>query len=305
MAFSMALNCTASSFKQTGNDDFERQPEKEGGFPTEPCLSCRSCKKIQTGNHPDIIQIEPSGTFIKVDQIRSLCRMLSLRPYEARQRVVIITDAHTMNPAAGNALLKVLEEPPDQTMLILTAIRISDLLPTIVSRCQQVRFNPISRENLQTLLMEREGVDAEDAAVLAGLSHGSFSKALLLGRTNWINRRKWLIHVMDRIMDRAGGPDPAGLLLAVAERLSKNKETLFESLEIIQSWLRDLVIWKYRPEKIINRDCINRIQHLSERNTAASIMSKMEAIREARNDIRNNVNLRLTLEVLVIRMATP
>jgi len=172
-----------------------------------------------------------------------------------------------------------------------------------------VKFNPISRENLEAFLVEREGISADNAAVLAGLSNGSLSKALLLGRTNWINRRKWLIHVMDRIMDRDGGPDtisssPVGLLMALAERLSRNKEALFESLEIIQSWLRDLIIWKFHPEKITNSDCIDRIQHLSERNTTSSILSKMEAIRETRNDIRANINLRLTLEVLVLRMAS-
>ena len=71
-----------------------------------------------------------------------------MRPYEAKVRVVIISNAQTMNPAAGNALLKMLEEPPAGTVLILVAPHTSDLLPTIVSRCQQIRFYPISRKNL-------------------------------------------------------------------------------------------------------------------------------------------------------------
>ena len=82
---------------------------------------------------------------IKIDQIRELCQVLTMKPYEARVRVVIIADAHTLNPAAGNALLKMLEEPPARTVLILTAPQTGDLLPTIVSRCQHIRFKPIAR----------------------------------------------------------------------------------------------------------------------------------------------------------------
>ena len=93
---------------------------------TDPCGCCKSCRKIQTGNHPDIIQVKPFGPLIRIGQIRDLCRILAMKPYEARYRVVIISHAQAMNPAAGNALLKVLEEPPDRTILILTAMQATD-----------------------------------------------------------------------------------------------------------------------------------------------------------------------------------
>ena len=91
--------------------------------------------------------IQPEGGVIKIAQIRNLCRILSMKPFEGETRVAILIDAHLMNPSAGNALLKILEEPPEQTLLILTARQTSDLLPTIVSRCQHIRFNPVSRDS--------------------------------------------------------------------------------------------------------------------------------------------------------------
>ena len=83
--------------------------------------------------------------------------MLAMKPYEARYRVVIISDAHALNPEAGNSLLKVLEEPPDRTILVLTAYHLHDLLPTIASRCQHIRFNPISHDVLTDVLVNQGG----------------------------------------------------------------------------------------------------------------------------------------------------
>ena len=118
--FAMACNCL---------EDGRGQPQVNSGkkgLPdnykiSEPCGLCRSCRKILSNSHPDVIQIKPSGYNIRISQIRDLCGILSLKPYEAKVRVVIISAAQTMNMAAGNALLKILEEPPDRTILILTA----------------------------------------------------------------------------------------------------------------------------------------------------------------------------------------
>ncbi len=127
--------------------------------------TCKSCKKIESGNHPDIHMVEPSGSFIRIDQIRSLCHALAMKPYEARMRVVIISNAQAMNPEASNALLKALEEPPDRTILIITAIQLSDILPTIVSRCQHIRFSPIPQKKLEAFLIEKQGVGPDDATI--------------------------------------------------------------------------------------------------------------------------------------------
>jgi len=123
------------------------------------CRECASCRKMLSGNHPDLIIVEPSGVFIKIDQIRTLQKRLMFAPIQGGRRSVIVNDAHTMNAEASNAMLKTLEEPPDNTHLVLTAQQTSDLLPTIVSRCQHVGFEPLSPESIAQRLFETEGVD--------------------------------------------------------------------------------------------------------------------------------------------------
>jgi len=178
LLFSMACNCEqlASGIFQKRLDDI-------------PCCRCRSCKKVESANHPDIIHIKHSGNIIKIAQIRSLCHTLSMRPYEAKKRVVLISEAQTLNAEAGNALLKVLEEPPEHTLIILTALNTANLLPTIVSRCQEIRFGPVSQENLMRLLLHEKGMEAEAARVIAAMANGSISKALVMGDDIWINLR--------------------------------------------------------------------------------------------------------------------
>jgi DNA polymerase-3 subunit delta' len=304
MALALACNCKALDPEQFT----ERMKIRDGNLPSDqiktfsPCGRCNSCRKIESGNHPDIIVLNPSGPFIRIGQIRELCGTLAMKPYEARLRVVIISDAQTLNPSAGNALLKVLEEPPDRTMLILTTLQTSDLLPTIVSRCQHIRFYPVSRKNLESLLIQRYHANPDEAKTIAILANGSVSKAVSMinsiNRINWISRRIWLINEVESLPAMS-----MGSRMAFAEKLSKQKEILAESLEVIKVWCRDLVICKYHPEKIINRDLTDRIQRASKNMKVTSLISKIDDVESAQKNIQANTNLRLTLEVLIMRLA--
>ncbi len=305
MSFAMACNCMAK-----GKENLSKEKEIRPIPCTAPNIitkseisgCCKSCSKIKSGNHPDIILVEPTGSFIRINQIRNLCNTLAMKPYEARLRMVIISDAQAMNPAAGNALLKVLEEPPDRTVLILTAMQTSDLLPTIVSRCQHIRFNPIPRNHLKALLMEKQGADHDDAKIIATMANGSVSRALSMMRhmnkINWMKRRAWLLNEVESLSLR-----PIPSRLAFAETLSKNKEALGDSLEVMKSWFRDLVICKFHPSKIINKDVSEKIQRNSKKMNVDSLLSKIDDIHLAQKNIQANMNLRLTLEVLILRLA--
>lgn len=302
MVLAMACNCLNPNPKHT----FEGRPDQHAvqyrPATTNPCGSCKSCRKIQSGHHPDVISIQPSGPFIRIGQIRSLCDTLALKPFEAVFRVVVIKDAQAMNPAASNAFLKVLEEPPERTILILTAGHISDLLPTIVSRCQHIRFNPVSSKFLEKMLIKRQKLSPHEAAIIATLSNGSFTRAIAMtaaqNQISLINLRNWLIEEVDSLASK-----PIGLLLAFAARLSKNKAMVPESLEMIKSYLRDLVVCKYDPAKIINQDLTSKIEIASQQITVASLLAKINEIQIAQQNIQANANLRLTLETLVMRLA--
>ena len=111
-------------------------------------------------NHPDFLVISPDKGVIKIDQIRRLCQELSYPPYESETRVVVLEDVHTMRREAANSLLKTLEEPPDDNLLILTAESSKEILATLISRCQVVPFTPLSISDTTAILI----ADGKDAA---------------------------------------------------------------------------------------------------------------------------------------------
>lgn len=304
VALAMACNCQGESPGFKAEDRSGQDPVNSSGefnlITIDSCGVCKSCRKIAAGNHPDIIRIQPSGPFIKISQIRALLQTLAMKPYEAITRVAILSEAQAMNAAASNALLKILEEPPSRSMLVLIATRKSDLLPTIVSRCQHVGFNPIPKEKIASWLKQKHGLEQQAADILAAMANGSFSRARMMIKDNWQQHRKWVIDEMDRL-----SLQPIAYLFALAEKLSGEKEALAESLEIIKVWFRDLIINQYDAGKIINRDVADKIENASQKNTLPDLLSKVDAVQKTQNRLAANTNLRLTMESLLIQLAQP
>lgn len=281
-AVAMACNCTG------------RAAEEHAAV----CGECAACRKIATGRHPDVLRVAPSGLQIKIDQIRDLCQSLAMKPYEARVRVAIIAEAHRMNPAAGNALLKMLEEPPDRTVLILTAPQKADVLPTIVSRCQHVRFKPIASRHLAAMLATAYGFSPEDAQLTATLANGSVTRALAMQRRGWLQRRNWILSEMAELALR-----PTTALLALAEKTSLVKEDIPEWLDLMASWVRDVAVARYCPDRIIHQDLKHPIREASRRSDPGSLARADRAIVQARRRIQANANPRLALESLWLQLA--
>jgi DNA polymerase-3 subunit delta' len=303
MTFAMACNCKGKDTGRFEQEDRDLSDRRKDGILIEPCGNCRPCRKILSGNHPDIIHVKPSGDYIRIAQIRTLIENLALKPYEAKRRVVIISEAQTMNPAAGNALLKMLEEPPDRTILILIAEQTADLLPTIVSRCQHIRFTPIARNSLAILLKNKKGVDGKKAQLIAGMANGSLTQALTMHRTDWILWRNWLIQASGLDQPFSLFSRPACLLLAFAEKLCGNKESLSEALEVMKSWLRDLIVCKYSADKVINADLTEKILQTSQKCPLKLLLNKIGIIQTAQKDLEANANVRLTIELMMMRLA--
>lgn len=302
MALAMACNCQEVNCGLKAEDRSNLDPDSPSGksdfSALESCGVCKSCRKIESGNHADIIQIRPSGSFIKIAQIRELAHTLTMRPYEAKTRVVVISDAQALNPAASNALLKILEEPPSRTMLVLIATQKSALLPTIVSRCQCVGFNPISQKNLAVLLRKKHGLAPQAAAILAAMANGSYSRAQAMIGNNWLKRRKWLIDEINTLSVKN-----LSRLLALAEKLSGEREEISETLEFIKVWFRDLIVARYDSGKIINQDVADKIKIAPENISISSLLSKVDAVQQVQNRITANTNLRLSMENLLIQLA--
>ncbi|GAA2912968.1 DNA polymerase III subunit delta' [Enterococcus pseudoavium] len=153
-----------------------------------PCEKCNNCLRITSREHPDVVEIEPDGQSIKVDQIRALQSELAKTGFESAKKVVIIHQAEKMNVSSANSLLKFLEEPPANFMIILETQSLGKILPTIRSRCQIIHFQALSTERLQSRLAT-EQVPAKTAKLLANLTN-SYTKAVEISKDEWFNEAR-------------------------------------------------------------------------------------------------------------------
>lgn len=278
LVFAKALNCEA------------------GG--ADACDACTSCRKIDSGNHPDILIIRPEGQFIKVADIKELQERMRFRPLEGARRVVIIDDAERMNITSANSLLKTLEEPSPTNVFILVSSR-PHLLPlTILSRCHRLRFNPVQRDVIAAFLKKELALAADKAHILASSSGGSIGRALTLHKGDYITLR-------DSILGRIskGALDPLGCL-ALAGALAGDREDIQEALDILKTWYRDLLVFREtgRAEALINRDHADDIMRLAGFTGAEAILRGIRTIQGAAAAIERNVNKPLTLETMVFTL---
>ena len=268
----------------------------------DACGDCGPCRKIAGNHHPDVIRVAPLSSVIRIAQIRTLLQALTLKPNEAERRVVILSDAQAMNPEAGNALLKVLEEPPDRTLLVLTARQTSDLLPTIVSRCQHIRFSPLRAADIKQLLTAAGGIEPESIAAVAALCGGSYTRAVKLIDSRWLNRRDWIIQAMGSQM-ADHGEFGIRAWLAWSEILAKKKDLIEESLEIITMWLRDMLVFRTDPQRVLNQDRLEALSTAAEQASQTQVLQQIDAVNRALTALRSNTNARLTLDAMALQMA--
>jgi len=292
-AFAMACNC------QTLKSELPRHPR----FDTvDACGNCIPCRKISGNNHPDILHVAPLASVIRIAQIRELLQILTLKPNEADRRVVILSDAQAMNAEASNALLKVLEEPPDRTLLVLTARQSSDLLPTVVSRCRHIRFAPLGEADIRQLLTAQGNMDPQSVATVATLCGGSFTRARQWIDGRSLGRREWIISLLSHLTAHPDRPDVRAWL-ALSERLSRQKERIEESLEIVTMWLRDILVAACDPQQVLNRDRLPEISAAARRIDRTVLLAQVDAVERARTALQSNTNARLTLDAMVLQMA--
>lgn len=203
--------------------------------PLEACGICASCRPFVAGNHPDFLVIEriEGKREILIGQIAGpkeqrgqvgLCHDLSLTPLHESRKVAIVNDAETMNEESANAFLKTLEEPPDRAVLILVAANLDAVLPTIRSRCQLIRFQPLSRSDLESLLVEQEIVaTADEAAAAARYAEGSLTTARQLLRPEMSQLRS---QIWTELSQRdVSGPALAKSLVQQLETLASDVPT--------------------------------------------------------------------------------
>lgn len=263
------------------------------------CGDCPSCRKVDHNNHPDLHLLDSDDAIIKIDQVRALQQQISLRPLEGTYRICLIDGAEQFNPAAANALLKTLEEPQPNTVIILLSSQPEMLLVTIRSRCQRLPFQRLPKQQLADILADRLELGETEAAVLAALSNGSFKKALGQNRELYLQQRRELLRSLLALS--AGSAVPT---FKLAEQLAAEKEHLLEIIEIFKAFFRDLLLLKHgRPEaELVNLDMKEALYRQLGRETSSSLLQKLDALEAGRYYLKRNVNRQLAVEIMLMRM---
>ena len=280
-----------------------------------PCGECRHCERIRQGLHADVRVVGPgyggdeaaqSKSSIGIGEVRALGREANLKPFEGGTRVFIVEDAERLTPEAANALLKTLEEPPDQVVLALLASEPSILPPTVLSRCRQIALRPMPVEQVAQELRSRNGADAMRIEEIARLSGGRMGWALRAvqepdlvdGRTK---RLQEVQEVLEGTLERR-----FKYAARLASRFANDQESVVEELDLWRSWLRDIFLLREgREDLIISLSTMDALRSAASALSAAQVADAVHAVEETLDLLRRNVNARLALERLMLRLPLP
>jgi DNA polymerase-3 subunit delta' len=282
--FAKTLNC----LQEKDNELFavsDDTPESSGRDEIDNCGVCASCRKIDKGNHPDVITIAPEGDGgqITVSVIRELEGAFSYKPFEGKWKIAIIDNADRLNQSAANAFLQTLEEPSPESILILISSRPDMLLPTIRSRCQRINFSPLPVERMSALIKDKSGeCDNEQSYLLSRLSGGRPGYAL---NEELISQRDHSFDILVTLLDRH------------EDDLWESRDEMVEWFEWCQLWLRDLAVFKAtgRTDFLINSDMENEISSITSGTDLRGILKLSREIYHIKNKLNFNLNKQLTL----------
>jgi DNA polymerase-3 subunit delta' len=277
----MALNCL--------EDDGSRRP----------CGVCRICRQIQSGNHADVLysQVDATSGLLRIEELRTMTGRIALKPYDARFRIAIFRDFDRAQARAQDALLKTLEEPPPHAVLVLLAQAQESILPTIISRSQLIHLRPVRFDTLKAALMAHAGIDAELAALLAGLSGGRMGWALqALEDGKILEARSEALTLLESLL----GKNRAGRF-ATAEELAKEKLSLTSLLELWQSYWRDLLhMCGGSGLPPVNVDHAAALARLASMITLDDALRALRATQTLLQALSTNANARLAMEIMFL-----
>lgn len=293
----------------------EGGPGGPGGYREDPCGACGPCRKIAKGVHPDVLLLateremakagawQPKGgrtpsKDVVVDQIRDLVdHRLALKRFEGRRRFVVIDPADAMNPQAQNALLKTLEEPPDDTTLVLVASNPDALLPTIRSRCLRLSFAPVPREAIAERLVAA-GHPPELARSAAALANGSLGAAPALAREL---AREGAERPWDAVRDAVAlDPDDALGWLAFAKAHGGDREGAAETCRLLEVWLRDVLAVQAGGEDLALADLADATRRAAGAVPPPEVLRRRDEVRRTAAALRQNASPTLALERMLV-----
>jgi DNA polymerase-3 subunit delta' len=273
-----AVNCLKMNSEYPPPSPLLGKGGYEGG---DACDECFSCKKIDAGVHPDFLLISPVAGQIRIEEIRAIDNIVSLTPFEGREKVVIIDEADTMNPFASNAFLKTLEEPPKDSLIILVSSNPDRLPDTVRSRCSRVNFTPLSYQLCKKVI---EAVNSQKGAKktdeeLSTLVRLSMGRPGLAFTGDLTEERAWFINLLK------------GMLNAEKDGWT-SKEEMERWFDLILIMLRDIAIMKITQDEtnLINIDLRNYLNKLSNSMDLKVIIEHYQRLSSLRGYLNFNLN---------------
>jgi DNA polymerase-3 subunit delta' len=286
----------------------------------EACGACPSCMRIAKLNYPerddadewaqiiwtdhaDVGLVVAPKRVLRVEQMRQIEKEANFRPFEGKARVFLIDEADKLNDASANALLKVLEEPPRTSYLILITARPAMLLPTILSRCQMIRFAPLKPAEIESHLLTNKLADGKTASLRARAAGGSIGRALSGDLASFTAQRKAMLGVLSALVmtnDRAQ-------LLRSAEQLNEAqyKDEFEDRLDVLETLIRDawMLSLGVNRELLVNEDLGADLEKISQRLDAGRAADWILQIEDVREQLIVNINRKVTTDSLFLTMA--
>lgn len=263
----------------------------------DACGTCRHCTRLAAGTHPDVHVVvrEEDRRDIRIEQARELTRWLSLRPLMAARKVAVIDGAECLNEHGQNALLKTLEEPPGQAVLLLTAAAPGLVLPTVRSRCQLVHLRALSAADVAAVLLRR-GVDAATAESLAAQAEGAPGRALLLADDEQARPRTALLDALPQL-----GSLAAAELSALAQGLRGGADA---ALGAAVGWYRDVLGAALGVDAVPRRNPQRAaaIRTAAAGRSPARILRQLAVVCDTLDALGRNANQQLALETMLLAL---
>jgi len=318
--FAKTLNCTKGGIEACGTcsncqrmDSFQHpniklvfalpvgKSEKKGDDPINVLTEAQVAEvqeQIQTKAKDLYKRIEISkANFIKINSIRDIKREAAMSRIEDGKKVFIIFNADMMNAEASNSLLKTLEEPLPDTILLLTTSAKDQLLPTIVSRCQLIKCDLLSNADIETALVTRDSVDKNIAQLVVQLANGSYSNARRLSLQNMTEERKEVVEFLRLVL----GKRKTALIDAIDELASSNDRPGIERwLKLLQSWLRDALFIQQQADTTILDDEKESMKNFVKNFQQADLIAAIKSVEKAIAHLDKNVYLYLVITILAI-----
>ncbi len=269
--------------------------EKQQGY---PCNSCSSCVRFDTGNHPDVYINKAEGESFKKEQIDDIQKSINILPYEGQRKIYILEDIDKITKQAQNSFLKTLEEPPQYVIILMTVTNSYSLLPTIISRCQVVKFAHLEQKKIIDLLINRYQKSEDEATIISSFSNGIVGKAINIAESHeFKDIREETITIIDEILN-----SDKVRLFTLREFFNNQKEGIEGILDLMVTWFRDVLILKELDNQqfIINIDKKPLLSSHSMQLTKKKIYEIIEIINNTKMNIVSNVNYDLAIEVMLL-----